>query len=85
MDASIALDTFFRIKTDLLIRHGQGALRAVFHTDTTVFAESPRLRIMAVLAVNITALQKDCRPVSRTIHAAERDDPVDYRFHQSNW
>ena len=36
---------------------------------------------MAVFAVDITSLQKDCRPVTRTIHTAEGDDPVHYCFH----
>ena len=36
---------------------------------------------MAVFAVDITSLQEHCRPVTRTIHTAERDDPVHYCFH----
>ena len=85
MIAGIALYTLLRFILHMSVCHGQRMLRTVIHADSAVLAESSGLRIMTVSAVNITALQKDCRPVARTIHAAERDDPVHNRFHQSNW
>lgn len=84
MDTGIALYAFFRMITDLSIFHGQCARRATVRADAAVLAEPSRLRIVTVSAVNVASLQKHCRPVARTVHTAEWNDPVYNRLHQSS-
>ena len=80
MDTGIAATAFFRTEPyfAVFIRK-QGSFRAFSHTAPAIPAEVPGLRIVTVTAVKVAALQKNCSPVSGTIHCAERNDLI-YRY-----
>ena len=82
MDAGVTLHTFLRIKSHFPIcSHRQSAGRTLFYTGAALHAQLSGFRVVTIFAVNVTALQKNGCPVSRTIHTAEWDDPVYYCFH----
>ena len=82
MDAGVTLHTFFRIKSHFSIcSHRQSAGRTLFYTGAALHAQLSGFRVVTIFAVNVTALQKNGCPVSRTIHTTEWDDPVYYCFH----
>ena len=79
MDAGITTAAFFRMKMNLLVLpEEKGSFGTFFHAGPAASAEISGLRIMTVAAVKITALQKDGRPVSRSVHCTEGND-LNYR------
>lgn len=50
-------------------------------TGLTLDTKLSGLRIVTILTIDIASLKKYGSPVPRTIDAAERDDPIDDRFH----
>ncbi len=81
MDAGIALDACRRVEANLPFLYGQRACRTLLRAETALSAHASCLRVVAVFAVYVAALEKNGRAVSGAVHAAEGDNPVDYCFH----
>ena len=81
-DTKIALHTFFWIISNTSIAcDGQCTCWAFFHAGSATNTHPSCFRIVAIFAINIAALKKDCGTVSWTIHAAKWNDIIYKRFH----
>jgi hypothetical protein len=68
IDALIAFNTSRRIPDDLTALNPQGALRVLSNAISAVIAEIDHVRIVAIKAIEIAALEEDNGAITGTVH-----------------
>ena len=83
VNARVAGHAALRVEYDFALANAQRARRTAGNARAAMDAGMNRLRVVAVAAVERTALQKYRRAIARAVHGAERNDLIDRRFHLS--